>query len=222
MREKRTEVVQPEGNYYDKYHSANPIVKWMMKGFKVAIRELLDLVGKEFYQVCEAGCGEGEITSYIKELYPKAKMDAFDISEKVIVDASERIKDINFYIGNIYTMEVHKHGREDEKDVLNKEKYDLVVCSEVLEHLENPERALQNIKGLCTENGLILLSVPKEPIWRVCNMARGKYWKGLGNTPGHIQHWSKKEFCRMVVENDMQIISVKTPFPWTMVLAKKG
>ena len=197
MAEKRTEVVQPEGNYYDKYHSVNPIVKWMMKGFKDAIRELLDLVEKEFYQVCETGCGEGEITSFIKELYPEAEIDAFDISEKVIAEAGERLKDINFYVGNIYTMEVNKAG-EDEKHILNKEKYDLVVCSEVLEHLEDPEQALRNIKGLCTENGFILLSVPKEPIWRICNMARGKYWKDFGNTPGHIQHWSKKKFCRMV------------------------
>lgn len=53
-------------------------------------------------------------------------------------------------------------------------------------------------------------------------MARGKYWKDFGNTPGHIQHWSKKKFCRMVADNDMKIVSVKTPFPWTMVLAKKG
>jgi hypothetical protein len=53
-------------------------------------------------------------------------------------------------------------------------------------------------------------------------MARGKYWKDFGNTPGHIQHWTKRDFCRMVVNNGMKIISVKTPFPWTMVLAKKG
>ena len=106
--------------------------------------------------------------------------------------------------------------------VLAENKYDLVVCSEVLEHLEDPEQALKNIKELCNENGFILLSVPKEPIWRICNMARGKYWKDLGNTPGHIQHWTKRDFCRMVVNNGMKIISVKTPFPWTMVLAKKG
>ena len=118
-------------------------------------------------------------------------------------------------------MEVRKPG-EAEKHILNKGRYDLVICSEVLEHLEDPERALKNIKELCNEKGFILLSVPKEPIWRICNMARGKYWKDLGNTPGHIQHWTKKKFCRMVVNNDMKIVSVKTPFPWTMVLAKKG
>ena len=48
--------------------------------------------------------------------------------------------------------------------VLSENKYDLVVCSEVLEHMEDPERALQNVKELCVENGFILLSVPQEPI----------------------------------------------------------
>ena len=62
--------------------------------------------------------------------------------------------------------------------------------------------SIEKYKELCNENGFILLSVPKEPIWRICNMARGKYWKDLGNTPGHIQHWTKKKFCRMVVNND--------------------
>lgn len=166
MSTKSTEVVQPEGNYYDKYHSTNPIVKWMMKGFKDAISELLDIAGKEFCQICETGCGEGEITSFIKDMYQNAEID---ISEKVIAEASEKIHGINFYTGNIYTMEVRKPG-EAEKHILNK----------------------------------------------------GRYWKDLGNTPGHIQHWTKKKFCRMVVNNDMKIVSVKTPFPWTMVLARKG
>lgn len=105
MSTKSTEVVQPEGNYYDKYHSTNPIVKWMMKGFKDAISELLDIAGKEFCQICETGCGEGEITSFIKDMYQNAEIDAFDISEKVIAEASEKIHGINFYTGNIYTME---------------------------------------------------------------------------------------------------------------------
>ena len=160
MNTKSTEVVQPEGNYYDKYHSTNPIVKWMMKGFKDAISELLDIAGKEFCQICETGCGEGEITSFIKDMYQNAEIDAFDISEKVIAEASEKIHGINFYTGNIYTMEVRKPG-EAEKHILNKGRYDLVICSEVLEHLEDPEQALKNIKELCNENGFILLVFPR-------------------------------------------------------------
>lgn len=54
----------------------------MMKGFKDAISELLDIAGKEFCQICETGCGEGEITSFIKDMYQNAEIDAFDISER--------------------------------------------------------------------------------------------------------------------------------------------
>lgn len=217
---KQSEVVQPEGNYYDKYHSKNPIVKWMMAGFKQAITELLSEMEQEPIKICETGCGEGEITEFLKSLYKQAEIDAFDISEKVILEAKDRVNNINFYIGNIYSMEVRK-PEEKIGHILEKEVYDLVVCSEVLEHLEEPEQALKQIKQLATDDGYILLSVPNEPVWRICNMARGKYWRDFGNTPGHIQHWSKKSFCEMLVQNNLKIRGIKSPFPWIMVLITK-
>ena len=117
-------------------------------------------------------------------------------------------------------MEVRK-PEEKIGHILEKEVYDLVVCSEVLEHLEEPEQALKQIKQLATDDGYILLSVPNEPVWRICNMARGKYWRDFGNTPGHIQHWSKKSFCEMLVQNNLKIRGIKSPFPWIMVLITK-
>lgn len=214
------DVVQPEGNYYDKYHSSNPIVKWMMANFKKSIKELLEILEKEPTKICETGCGEGEITTYIKQCMPKAHIDAFDISEKVILNATEQHDNIDFFVGNIYNMEVIE-PKQGKKHILNTNEYDLVVCSEVLEHLEEPENALKKINEITADKGYILLSVPNEPIWRICNMARGKYLKQLGNTPGHIQHWSKRAFCKMLTKNNMRIIETKTPFPWTMVLIAK-
>ena len=38
----------------------------------------------------------------------------------------------------------------------------------------------------------LLVSVPREPLWRGLNMARGAYMRDLGNTPGHVNHWSKR------------------------------
>lgn len=214
------DVVQPEGNYYDKYHSSNPIVKWMMANFKKNIKELLEILEKEPTKICETGCEEGEITTYIKQCMPKAHIDAFDISENVILNATEQHDNIDFFVGNIYTMEVIE-PKQRKKHILNTNEYDLVVCSEVLEHLEEPENALKKINEITADKGYILLSVPNEPIWRICNMARGKYLKQLGNTPGHIQHWSKRAFCKMLTKNNMRIIGTKTPFPWTMVLITK-
>lgn len=216
---KKSEVIQPEGNYYDKYHSHNPIVKWMMSNFRTSMMELLAEVKKPVY-ICEAGCGEGEISIFLHELYAEARIDAFDISEKVVREAKNRITGINFLVGDIYSMTVINPD-EMVKYVLKNNVYNLVVCSEVLEHLENPESALKRIKELLAEDGVALLSVPNEPIWRILNILRGKYWKELGNTPGHIQHWSKKSFYAMLKKNDWNIIDTKSPFPWTMVLVNK-
>ncbi|HZJ28201.1 MAG TPA: methyltransferase type 11, partial [Acidimicrobiia bacterium] len=61
--------------------------------------------------------------------------------------------------------------------------------------------------------------VPREPLWRVANMARGKYWRDLGNTPGHIQHWGRRSFAARVACH-FDIVSVASPPPWTMVSAE--
>jgi hypothetical protein len=63
-----------------------------------------------------------------------------------------------------------------------------------------------------------VLSVPREPVWRAANMARGAYLRALGNTPGHVNHWSKRGFVEMV-GTTFAVREVRSPFPWTMVAA---
>jgi 2-polyprenyl-3-methyl-5-hydroxy-6-metoxy-1,4-benzoquinol methylase len=94
---------------------------------------------------------------------------------------------------------------------------DLLVCCEVLEHLEDPDLALATLQRVAT--GHLILSVPREPIWRVLNMVRGKYLKSFGNTPGHIQHWSSSKFNELV-GNYFDIVEIRTPLPWTMLLCR--
>lgn len=196
---------QPEGNYYDKYHSANPIVKWMMGHYFADLQELLPEKRKGI-RILEAGCGEGEVSGFVAKHYGDAcSLDAFDVSESVIAKAKEEYPNIRFDTGNIYEM--------------TKEGYDLVLCCEVLEHLTEPEKALWELERVTSE--YLIVSVPREPIWRILNMLRGKYWADLGNTPGHIQHWSKKKFLLFLQKIEMEIVCVKSPFPWTMVLLKK-
>lgn len=97
--------------------------------------------------------------------------------------------------------------------------YDLVVCSEVLEHLEQPDVVVKSL--LKATKRYVIVSVPREPIWRFLNMCRGKYLKDFGNTPGHIKHWSKKEFTQMIESNGGKIVQTKYPLPWQMLLIEK-
>lgn len=198
-------LLQPEGNFFDKYHSKNPIIKWIMKNFFRELDHFLDDAG----QVChilEAGCGEGEVTQYLSLKYgSECHIDAFDISEKVIEDAQQKYPHIHFHTGNIY-------------EIALKNKYDLILCCEVLEHLDTPEKALKELMKV--SDGYIIVSVPREPIWRCLNVLRGKYWRELGNTPGHIQHWSRNSFIRFLIKNGMEIKRIANPLPWTMILCR--
>lgn len=191
-----------EGNYYDKYASKNFIVKWLMRGFFDALDQCLSKI--TFSDVLEVGCGEGEVSKYIHHKYD-CTIEGFDIGGEAIKKAKRNAPDIPFYVKSIYESGYGDHTK------------DLVVCCEVLEHLEDVKLALTELARI--SNGYILLSVPREPIWRVLNIARFRYLAQLGNTPGHINHWSKREFIKLVSAYG-EIMAIENPLPWTIVLLK--
>ncbi|MDR1160585.1 MAG: class I SAM-dependent methyltransferase [Syntrophomonadaceae bacterium] len=196
---------QPEGNFYNKYETKNPLAKILMSNFTNSFFELINSITVK--TIFEAGCGEGYMTNLLAEK-TNASIIASDISEKVINEARLRVIGIGaeFEISSIYSIDHPDNA------------FDLVIACEVLEHLDNPLVALKELKRVSDK--YIIVSVPREPIWRVLNIARGKYIHDLGNTPGHIQHWSMRNFKKFI-EAELKIVSVKMPLPWTMFLCEK-
>ncbi len=195
---------QPEGNFYDKYGTTNPIARYLMDGFFRAFDELTVCATSTVY---EAGCGEGHLSLRLAQRGLQVK--GSDISSTVILEARKNAEqlgyDLDFTANSIYQ--------------LNPEiaKAQLVVCCEVLEHLEEPEKALSILTQLA--DPYLLVSVPREPIWRILNLVRGSYISSFGNTPGHLQHWSCRGFLHFL-QQQVDIIEVRTPLPWTMVLCQ--
>ena len=95
--------------------------------------------------------------------------------------------------------------------------FDLASAIEVLEHVPDPEHTVGEM-ARCAERHL-LVSVPREPLWRMLNMARGAYWPALGNTPGHLNHWSRRSFVQLLARHG-EVVEVRSPFPWTMLLVR--
>ena len=194
------------GNTYDKYSSRNPIVKWLMKGFENALSEFVVKAAPR--SIHEIGCGEGYWVLRWNENGLLAK--GSDVSKQVIeiarANAIRRaLPPSLFQSRSIYDL----YAKLDSAD--------LVVCCEVLEHLDNPEaglKALQRIVG-CH----LIVSVPREPLWCALNLARGKYVACWGSTPGHVQHWSESRFVQLV-STHFEVAEVKTPLPWTMLLCR--
>jgi len=194
------------GNTYDKYGSKNPIVRRIMTGFSGSLCSLVAKANPN--SIHEVGCGEG----YWVRLWNSQGIATrgSDFSEKVIKLARENSKGVSipedaFFVRSIYDLEP---GRDSA---------DLLVCCEVLEHVEDPEAGLAALQKAA--NNYVIVSVPREPIWRVLNMIRGKYWRQLGNTPGHLNHWSSCSFIRLVSQY-FDIVEIRKPLPWTMLLCQ--
>jgi len=200
------------GNYEDKYNSGNIVTKILMGSFIKNFKAHLSSFGEESVdEICEVGCAEGELLKVLSSVYPQASLSATDLSAEEIAKAEKNCADFSvaFSIQDAENLEKYADAE-----------FDLVVCCEVLEHLSHPQKGLDELFRISRK--YILLSVPNEPIWRFLNMARGKYWRDFGNTPGHLNHWTVWQFPRFLRGNDgYAIIKRSYPFPWQMVLLKK-
>jgi 2-polyprenyl-3-methyl-5-hydroxy-6-metoxy-1,4-benzoquinol methylase len=196
------------GNVYDKYGTRNPIARRLMRGFLGAFRDLVEVSGAR--EVHEVGCGEGRLAVELAELGLRVR--ASDFSPKIVevaratVDAAAPAGTaIELRVASVYDLEPPGDSAE------------LVVCCEVLEHLAEPREALRVLADLACP--WALFSVPREPLWRVLNVVRGRYLRDLGNTPGHLQWWSRRSFVEMLAER-FEVVAVRSPLPWTMVLCR--
>jgi 2-polyprenyl-3-methyl-5-hydroxy-6-metoxy-1,4-benzoquinol methylase len=128
--------------------------------------------------VLDIGCGNGIISRAIGEA--GYNVHGIDRSEAAIATARQtnRLPNVHFEI-------------QDAEDLIIQGKtYDAVVCSEVLEHLNNPSGLLKEIEALLTPNGIVLVTVPNgkgpretcvtRPIQRL-KKSNSIWWRGMNN-----------------------------------------
>lgn len=191
------------GNYFQKHTSKNPFVKYLMWQFH---DQLLLLIKKAHGKaLLDVGCGEGFTTEEIRKA-TALKIKGIELEADVVEQAKKLHPNISFAVGSAYEI--------DER----KESYDLVLASEVLEHLEEPETALIEMKRVSRK--YCVFSVPNEPWWRIVNVLRGAYLSDLGNTPGHLNHWSKRSFEKMLKKH-FKHVEVRNALLWNMALCEK-
>lgn len=203
-----TGTTVPTGNTYDKYGSTNPVVRRLMAGFEGTLDELFSQAAPS--SVLDVGCGEGVLTEqWAQRLASRSpgRVVGVDLDDpKLAAEWSARQR------ANLQFTPMAVEALEFADD-----EFELVAATEVLEHVVAPERALAEMARVASRH--LLVSVPHEPLWRALNMARGAYLKDLGNTPGHLNHWTRRSFVSLLGRYG-EVVQTRSPFPWTMLLVR--
>jgi SAM-dependent methyltransferase len=196
----------PTGNTYDKYGSTNPVVKRLMARFERDMFELLDMAAPA--SILDIGCGEGVLTEQWADRTP-GRVVGIDLEDpKLRAEWKRRERpNLEFHAGDAHRT---KYADGD---------FEATTAMEVLEHVPDPEGVLAEMARVASR--WVLVSVPREPLWRGLNMARGAYLRDLGNTPGHLNHWSKRSFAKLLATHG-EMVELRSPFPWTMALVRVG
>lgn len=196
----------PTGNTFDKYGSTNPVVRRLMDGFESSLDELFGLASPK--SILDVGCGEGVLTEQWADRINGGRIVGVDLDDaKLKAEWTKRQRPNLEYV----TVEPGSLPFADGE-------FDVATAIEVLEHVPDPEHTVAEMARCAS--GHLLVSVPREPIWRIVNFCRGQYMSDWGNTPGHVNHWSKRSFKAMLAQHGT-VREVRSPFPWTMVLVQR-
>jgi 2-polyprenyl-3-methyl-5-hydroxy-6-metoxy-1,4-benzoquinol methylase len=193
------------GNTYDKYGSTNPVVKKLMGNFESTLDELFAIAAPR--SLLDVGCGEGVLVSEWAQRLGDKRVVGIDLEEESIQAGWKERQAPNL---EYKIMEAENLPFADGE-------FDVATAIEVLEHVPDPEHTVAEMARVASR--WLLVSVPREPLWRGLNMARGAYLKQLGNTPGHINHWSKRSFVSLLSQHG-EVVQARSPFPWSMLLVR--
>jgi 2-polyprenyl-3-methyl-5-hydroxy-6-metoxy-1,4-benzoquinol methylase len=197
----------PTGNTFDKYGSSNAVVRRLMTGFHGALDELWAQAAPA--SVLDVGCGEGVLTVDWAERLGDGRVVGIDLDDpKLRAEWARRSRpNLEF------------RAEEATRLSFDDSEFDLASAIEVLEHVPEPEATVAEMARVARRH--LLVSVPREPLWRALNVARGAYLRDLGNTPGHVNHWSKRDFVSLLSRHGA-VEEARSPFPWTMLLVRLG
>ncbi len=198
----------PTGNTFDKYGSSNPVVRRLMAGFHATLDELWARAAPR--SLLDVGCGEGVLTLEWARRLGDGRVVGIDLEDPKLRGewAARTRPNLEFRAEEATRAFVRGRRVRPRRG-------------------DRGARARARAGGDAGGNGpggaagWLLVSVPREPLWRALNMARGAYVRDLGNTPGHVNHWSKRAF-ESLLSRYGTVEEARSPFPWTMLLVRVG
>lgn len=179
------EQVPPD--YYQKGVRTNLLQKlWHTRKLE-AILKLIDIRPTS---ILDVGCASGWFLNEISKRYPNARCAGIDIYSNAILYGKKGYK-------NLYLLKADAHSIPFPGNSFN-----VVICTEVLEHVSNPEKVLQEIKRVLKSNGIAIVEMDTgnwifKFIWHIwTNMFRG-VWRD-----SHIHSFNTQKLKNLILKNN--------------------
>jgi 2-polyprenyl-3-methyl-5-hydroxy-6-metoxy-1,4-benzoquinol methylase len=134
--------------------------------------------------VLEVGCGPGELIMDLKRLCPSARLSGLDLSTVAIEACRRAHPDVTFHVADIVESALDSS-------------FDLVVCSEVTEHVDDPLRALRNMRAMTTDGGFLVLTTPHGRI------------HSTELAIGHVKHPTRSELTKWLQEAGFTVVRIR-------------
>lgn len=190
---------------YQKHMSSDPSRKFFVKRFNDTLVSTLKTLNPT--TILDAGCGEGFTLNRLYEESVGKTLEGVDFSKEAIQLGKKHFPFLKLKEGNIYKLPYKTN------------EFDIVLCTEVLEHLEDPEKAVEEVLRASKKH--VVFSVPNEPFFMGGRLLRGLNIKQFGNHPEHINHWTLVTFPKMLKKHGIKIKNIQYPFPWILVVGEK-
>lgn len=186
----------PATRNYQKFQTSNPVVRLTFNRFYQKLGAIVAELAPQ--SVLDAGCGEGETIRRLGNLLP-ALLVGFDLNPDSVAWCAANFPGRQFSVEDIFHLPYPDAS------------FDLVLCLEVLEHLDRPAAALSELSRVARQ--AVVVSVPHEPWFRLGNLLRGKYLSRWGDHPEHIQHYNRHSLARLLA-GAAEVVRIESAFPW--------
>ncbi|MDD2785440.1 MAG: class I SAM-dependent methyltransferase [Patescibacteria group bacterium] len=177
---KNDHLVMEEDHMEKLYSSGNPIIRWV---FARKLKGISGFVADKNLKIFDAGCGEGQLIEKLHSSKPLNQYFGADVTSVAVEKARERCPYAAFKQCDLMEL--------DYPD----ECFDVVICTEVLEHIYEYEKVISQLKRVLKKDGVLIINFPHESLWTV-----GRFFLGRRpiKVPDHVHAFSPKSMSDAV------------------------
>ena len=198
---KTKHLVMPEDHMERLYSSANPAVRMVH-------RQRLDAIARELPQgsglrVLDAGCGEGHLLEALHTRYPPNRYFGVDFTTVALEKARQRCP-----FAMLQRMDLSNLAFKDGA-------FDVVVITEVLEHVIEFEEVAAELLRVLTRGGVFVITFPNEILWTASRFLLGR--RPI-RVPDHVNAFSPPMMKTLINLEVLKKRSLPFPLPFSLSL----